>query len=47
MKTDTFRGRDYLTIADYGREEIETILDVALDLKRKYAIRESHRLLGT
>jgi len=45
MKTDAFRGRDFLTIADYGREEVETILQVALDLKRKFAVRESHRLL--
>lgn len=45
MKTDSFRGRDFLTIADYGREEIETILDVALGLKRKFSVRESHRLL--
>jgi len=45
MKSDTFRGRDFLTVADFSREEIETITDVALELKRKFAIRESHRLL--
>lgn len=45
VKTDTLRGRDFLTIADFSREEIETIIDVALDLKRKFALRESHRLL--
>lgn len=42
MKTDSFRGRDFLTLRDYTREEIETILDVALDLKRRYALREPH-----
>jgi ornithine carbamoyltransferase len=47
MKPDTFRGRDFLSIADYSREEIETILDVALDLKRKFAVREPHKLLDS
>jgi ornithine carbamoyltransferase len=45
MKTDSFKGRDFLTTADYGREEIETIIDVAFHLKRKFALREPHRLL--
>jgi len=45
MKTDTFRGRDFLTLLDYSREEIETILDVAQDLKRKRATGEKHHLL--
>jgi len=42
MKTETFRGRDFLTLRDYSREEVETILDVALDLKRRFAIGEPH-----
>jgi N-acetylornithine carbamoyltransferase len=42
MKTDTFRGRDYLTLLDYTREEVETILDMAFDLKRRYALGEPH-----
>ncbi|MFQ6059485.1 MAG: N-acetylornithine carbamoyltransferase [Anaerolineae bacterium] len=42
MKTETFRGRDFLTLLDYSREEVETILDVALDLKRRFAIGEPH-----
>jgi ornithine carbamoyltransferase len=45
MKTDSLKGRDFLTTGDFTREEIETILDVALDLKRRFAIREPHRLL--
>jgi ornithine carbamoyltransferase len=45
MKTDSFKGRDFLTTADFGREEIETIIDVALDLKRRFAVREPHRFL--
>ncbi|MFB0545444.1 MAG: N-acetylornithine carbamoyltransferase [Anaerolineae bacterium] len=42
MKTDTFRGRDFLTLLDYTREEVESILDVALDLKRRFALGEPH-----
>ena len=34
MKTESFRGRDFLTLLDYTTEEVETILDVALDFKR-------------
>jgi ornithine carbamoyltransferase len=45
MKTDSLKGRDFLTTADFNREEIETIIDVALDLKKRFAIREPHRLL--
>jgi ornithine carbamoyltransferase len=45
MKTDSLKGRDFLTTGDFNREEIETILDIALDLKRRFAIREPHRLL--
>jgi N-acetylornithine carbamoyltransferase len=42
MKTDTFRGRDFLAETDWTREEIETILNVALDLKCRRAIGEPH-----
>jgi ornithine carbamoyltransferase len=42
MKTETFRGRDFLTLLDYTREEVDTILDVAFDLKRRYAMGELH-----
>jgi N-acetylornithine carbamoyltransferase len=46
MKTNTFRGRDYITLLNYSREEIDTLLDVALDLKRKFVTGESHHLLS-
>jgi ornithine carbamoyltransferase len=45
MKTDTFRNRDFLTLLDFTREEVETILDVAAELKRKRALGEKHHLL--
>ena len=38
MKTESFRGRDFITLLEWSKEEVETILDVALDLKRRYAI---------
>jgi len=42
MKIDRFKGRDFITLLDWSKEEIETILDVALDLKRRYSLRERH-----
>ena len=42
MKTDSFRGRDFITLLEWSKEEVETVLDVALDLKRRYAIGEFH-----
>ena len=42
MKTDSFRGRDFITLLDWTKEEIDTILDVALDLKRRRAVGELH-----
>lgn len=37
MKTTTLRGKDFLAETDFTREEIETILNVAEDLKRDRA----------
>ena len=37
MKTKGFKGRDFLAETDFTREEIETILDAAQDLKRERA----------
>ena len=42
MKTKGFRGRDFLRETDFTREEIETILQVAEDLKREKAKGELH-----
>ncbi|MGQ9586198.1 MAG: N-acetylornithine carbamoyltransferase [Anaerolineae bacterium] len=42
MKTETFRGKDFLTLLDWTPEEVETILDLALDLKRRRALGERH-----
>ncbi|QPC81506.1 ornithine carbamoyltransferase [Phototrophicus methaneseepsis] len=44
MQTD-LRGRDLISTQDWSKEEIETLLDVAWDLKRKRALGEAHPLL--
>lgn len=44
MQTD-LRGRDMITTQEWTKEEIETVLDVAFDLKRKRALGEPHPLL--
>lgn len=39
------RGRDMITTQDFTRDELDTIMDVAMDLKRKRALGEPHALL--
>lgn len=42
MKTTTFKGRDFLAETDFTKEEIETVLDVATELKRDRAMGRYH-----
>lgn len=42
MRTDSFRGRDFITLLEWSKEDVETILEVALDLKRRFALGEPH-----
>ena len=44
MKTD-LRNRDLISDLDFTREEVETILDVAWDLKKKRALGQPHAYL--
>lgn len=44
MQTD-LRGRDLIGDLDFSREEVETVLEVAFDLKRKRALGEPHEYL--
>lgn len=44
MQTD-LRGRDLISTQEWTKEEIETLLDVAWELKRKRALGEPHALL--
>ncbi|MCK4221347.1 MAG: ornithine carbamoyltransferase [Dehalococcoidia bacterium] len=49
MRTNSFLGRDWIDAElDYTKEEWETLIDVALDLKRKHAMGEdqTHILRG-
>ncbi|MCJ7725434.1 MAG: ornithine carbamoyltransferase [Acidimicrobiia bacterium] len=39
------RGRDMITTQEWTRSEIDTVIDVALDLKRRRALGEEHALL--
>lgn len=41
----TLRGKDYIATQDWTNEEIETLLDTSLDLKRRFALGEPTRLL--
>jgi N-acetylornithine carbamoyltransferase len=42
MRTDSFKGKDFITLLDWSKEEVETILDVAIDLKRQFATGDYH-----
>jgi len=42
---EKFRGRDFLTLMDFTREEIDDILNTSYDLKAKWARREPHEYL--
>jgi N-acetylornithine carbamoyltransferase len=44
MQTD-LRGRDLITTQEWTRAEIDTLIDVAFDLKRKRALGEPHPIL--
>ncbi len=44
MQTD-LRNRDLIGDLDFSKEEVETVLEVAFDLKRKRALGESHAYL--
>ena len=39
------RGRDMITTQEWTREEIDTVIDVAIDLKRKRALGQPHAYL--
>lgn len=43
MKTYGFRGRDYIDAElDYTKEEWETLIDVTLDLKKRFLMEDDH-----
>jgi len=42
---DHFRGKDFLTLMDFTKEEVNYILEAAADLKKKWSRREPHEYL--
>jgi ornithine carbamoyltransferase len=42
---DSLKGRSFTRVADWSREELTEVLDLAGDLKRRRAAREEHHLL--
>lgn len=40
-----FKGRDFLTLMDFTRDEVEFIVDTAIVFKRRWATREPHEYL--
>ncbi len=45
MKTKSLRGRDFISLRDFSKEEVETILELAFKLKMDYAVGTPHKLL--
>ncbi len=41
----SLKGRDYIDHAEFTKEEMDTIFNVAFDLKRQYAIGVPHPVL--
>jgi len=44
MKSN-LKGRDFISIMDFNKEELETIFEIALHLKRQQAIGQTHEVL--
>lgn len=40
-----FKGRDFLTLMDFSKEEIEYVIDLAVELKRIHGVRGPHEYL--
>ncbi|MHA1443492.1 MAG: hypothetical protein ACTSR4_01905 [Candidatus Hodarchaeales archaeon] len=38
--TEDMKGRDFLTMTDFTREELETMLSVGIDLKKRFVMHE-------
>jgi ornithine carbamoyltransferase len=43
---ESLKGRSFTRVADWSRDEIESVLDFASDLKQRQARREEHHLLA-
>ena len=45
VTAESLKGRSYTRVADWSRDELESVLDLADDLKQRQAAREEHHLL--
>ena len=45
MVETMLRGRDFINTQEWTKGELDTVIDVSLDLKRRFATREPHELL--
>jgi ornithine carbamoyltransferase len=45
MKREDFTGRDFLTLMDFSHEEVDFLLQTAMDLKLKLKNHETHQVL--
>jgi ornithine carbamoyltransferase len=45
VKTKSLKGRDFIALSDFTKEEIETILETAFELKLERARGVQHHLL--
>jgi len=45
MTKTILRGKDLITCQDWTKQEIDMVMDVSKDLKRRFALGEAHRLL--
>jgi len=45
MLTKSLRGRDFISLRDFSKHEIVTILETALALKADYGIGRPHKVL--
>ena len=41
----SLKGRHFITTQEWTKDELDTVIDIALDLKRRRALGESHALL--
>ena len=45
MQAKALRGRDFITLRDFSKQEIITILESALSLKRDFVLGRPHKVL--
>lgn len=44
--TTNFRGKHFISTNDWTRQELDTVFEMAFELKRRFAVNEAHRYLA-